>query len=161
MHNFVIWDVDARYGTTESFIHPQSPGKIADKISRRLTVPTFLDGETIFSIGVRPLPEGARHPEDVPKDAPERQSYIQAAGSSEAMTIEIRVPDVTETYIHYVVARHPISDPNAWTSIYWNNGNTEPSEAVLHPEEVFTGEQAVPVFRDYILNNKLPSPERN
>ena len=29
----------------------------------------------------------------------------------------------------------------------------------LHPEEILTGEQAVPFFRDYVLDGALPSPE--
>ncbi|WP_233188119.1 hypothetical protein [Actinomyces qiguomingii] len=41
----------------------------------------------------------------------------------------------------------------------WDNGSPEPYTIDLHPEEIFTGEQAVPVFRDYIINGQLPEPQ--
>lgn len=85
--------------------------------------------------------------------------YMQAAGSNRAMTIEARVPDADGSYMHYVVAREPVVDPDWWVPLSWDNGSSELYTIRLHPEEVFTGEQAVPVFRDYIINGQLPGPE--
>ena len=57
------------------------------------------------------------------------------------------------------MAREPVADPAAWTTITWDNGSPEPFTLHLHPEEVFTGEQATPVFRAYIENGALPPTE--
>ena len=50
----------------------------------------------------------------------------------------------------------PVADPGAWTTITWDNGGPEPFSLRLRPEEVFTGEQAAPVFRAYIEDGTLP-----
>ena len=75
------------------------------------------------------------------------------------MTVDVRVPDPVSGYAHYVVAREPVKDPDAWVPLSWNNGGDEPFTTHVHPEEVFTGEQAAPVFRDYIVGGTLPPPE--
>ena len=97
----------------------------------------------------------------MPDDDPEQMRYMQAAGSNRAMTIEARVPapDADGGYTHYVLAREPVADPGRWVPLSWDNGSAEPYTIQLHPEEIFTGEQAVPVFRDYIINGQLPKPE--
>ncbi|WP_244936753.1 NTP pyrophosphohydrolase [Actinomyces qiguomingii] len=75
------------------------------------------------------------------------------------MTIEARVPDPDGSYVHYVLEREPVADPDRWMPLSWDNGSPEPYTIDLHPEEIFTGEQAVPVFRDYIINGQLPEPQ--
>ena len=105
------------------------------------------------------LPEGVLWPEDVPKNDPSLNSYMQVAGVHEAMTVEVRVSDGGDPYSHYVVAREPVVDPEAWTTVFWDNGSPEPFATQVHPEEVFTGEQAVPVFRAYIEDGALPPAE--
>ena len=72
------------------------------------------------------------------------------------MTIEVRVSDGSDSYTHCTVAREPVADPEAWTTVSWDNGNPEPFTIQVHPEEVFTGEQAVPIFQTYIEDNALP-----
>ena len=54
------------------------------------------------------------------------------------------------------MAREPVTDPEAWVTVSWDNGGSEPFTIQVHPEEVFTGEQAAPVFRAYIENETLP-----
>ena len=157
MRRLATWTVDSKTGRSEDFILPQTPEKIADMTSRHLTYPTFLDGRGYFSLGVWALPEGARDPWDVP-EAEQSNFYMQAAGSNRGMTIEVRVPDPVSGYAHYVVAREPVKDPDAWVPLSWNNGGDEPFTTHVHPEEVFTGQQAVPVFRAYILTGQAPPP---
>ena len=157
MRRLATWTVDSKTGRSEDFILPQTPEKIADMTSRHLTYPTFLDGRGYFSLGVWALPEGARDPWDVP-EAEQSNFYMQAAGSNRGMTIEVRVPDPVSGYAHYVVAREPVRDPDAWVPLSWNNGGDEPFTTHVHPEEVFTGQQAVPVFRTYILTGQTPPP---
>ena len=58
------------------------------------------------------------------------------------MTIEIRVTHDDGSYEQYTVAREPVTDPEAWTTVSWDNGGPEPYTIQVHPQEVFTGEQA-------------------
>ena len=157
MRRLVTWTVDNEFGHSEGFTLPQTPEKIADEFSRMLTYPTFFTGEKRFALGVWALPEGKTHPDEVSKDE-WGEFYMQAAGSNRAMTVEVRVPDSTEGYAHYVVAREPVRDPNTWVPLSWNNGGDEPFTTHVHPEEVFTGQQAVPIFRAYILTGQTPPP---
>ena len=96
------------------------------------------------------------HMDDVPESSPARATFIQCGGSSAAMSVEIRVTHEDDSYEHYAVAREPVADPGTWTTITWDNGSPEPFSLRLHPEEVFTGEQATPVFRAYIEDGALP-----
>lgn len=157
MRRLATWTVDSKTGRSEDFILPQTPEKIADMTSRHLTYPTFLDGRGYFSLGVWALPKGVQHPWDIP-EAEQSNFYMQAGGSNRAMTVDVRVPDPVSGYAHYVVAREPVKDPDAWVPLSWNNGGDEPFTTHVHPEEVFTGQQAVPVFRAYILTGQIPPP---
>ena len=158
MTRYVIRAVDNRYGTSDGYTSPQTPESIAAKVQKRLTAPRYLDGFQRFCIVVWPLPEGAAYPEDAPEGHPARSTYIQCAGSTRAMAIEIRLTHPDGSYQHWVVAREPVADPDRWVHIEWEKG--EDSFTIhVHPEEVFTGEQAAPVFRDYIVGGILPPAE--
>ena len=157
MRKLVTWTNDTEFGYSEQYEVRQTPERIADEMSRWLTAPRFLTGKDCFALGVWALPEGARDPWDVP-EAEQSNFYMQAAGSNRGMTIEVRVPDPVSGYAHYVVAREPVKDPDAWVPLSWNNGGDKPFTTHVHPEEVFTGQQAVPVFRTYILTGQTPPP---
>ena len=146
-------------GPIEDFFMPQTPQEFAKRIARSLTSPNFLDGKYGISLVVWGLPEGVCHVDDVPRSSPARGTYIQCGGSTEAMTIEIRITHDDNSYEHYTVARQPVVDPEAWVTVSWDNGGPVPFNIQVHPEEIFTGEQAVPVFRAYIENNLLPPAE--
>ena len=154
--HFTTWTVSPRFGLRNNFLTPQTPNIIFNEIKDQLGSPKFLRLGGFFSFGVRALPEEVLWPEDVPKNDPSLNSYMQAAGVHEAMTIEVRVSDGSDSYTHYTVAREPVADPEAWTTVSWDNGNPEPFTIQGHPEEVFTGEQAVPIFQTYIEDNALP-----
>lgn len=156
---FTTWTVNPKFGLRNSFLTPQTPNIIFNEIKDQLESPKFLRLGGFFSFGVCALPEGVMWPEDVPKNDPSLNSYMQVAGVHEAMTVEVRVSDGSDSYTHYAVAREPVTDPEAWTTVSWDNGNPEPFTIQVHPEEVFTGEQAVPVFRAYIEEGALPPPE--
>ena len=152
---FTTWTSSKGLGIKRSFMNPQTPQEIADKVTHDLNNPTFLSDARHFAFGVDQLPEGINFPEDMPPDPPE-QYYIQAGGSHQAMSLEIRVPHPTDGYRQYAVAHEPIRDPNAWVTLSWDNGGKEPFTLRLHPEEIFTAEQATPIFTNFILNNQLP-----
>ena len=146
-------------GPIEDFFMPQTPQEFAKRIARSLTSPNFLDGKYVFSLVVWGLPEGVCHVDDVPRSSPARGTYIQCGGSTEAMTIEIRITHDDNSYEQYTVARQPVVDPEAWVTVSWDNGGPVPFNIQVHPEEIFTGEQAAPVFRDYIVGGTLPPAE--
>lgn len=164
---FTTWTVNPKFGLRNNFLTPQTPNIIFNEIKDQLESPKFLRLGGFFSFGVCALPEGVLWPEDVPKNDPSLNSYMQVAGVHEAMTVEVRVSDGGDSYSHdggdsyshYVVAREPVADPEAWTTVSWDNGNPEPFTTQVHPEEVFSGEQAVPVFRAYIEEGALPPTE--
>lgn len=140
-----------RESGTESFVwRPQTPQFVADQVEGYLRDPGFLDGGDCFAVIVTAAPEG-KDPEEAPG-----VNYIQSAGSYEALTVEIRVTEEDESYVHYAVAREPIADPEQWTEVSWDAGGNSRASVQLHPEEVFTGEQAVPVYRAYIERGELP-----
>ena len=84
-----------------------------------------MDGVKHFSILVWALPEGAIHVDDVPRSSPARATYIQHGGSTKAMTIEIRITHEDGSYEQYAVAREPVTDPTAWTTVSWDNRGPE------------------------------------
>ena len=145
-----------RNGPIDVFLQPQTPRLVADEVARKLTSPAYLDGARHFAIVVWALPAGMTHIDEVPESSPAWATFIQCGGSAAAMSVEIRVTHEDDSYEHYAVAREPVADPGAWTTITWDNGGPEPFSLRLHPEEVFTGEQAAPVFRAYIEDGTLP-----
>ena len=157
MRRLATWIISSETGHSDIFTLPQTPKNIADEFAHDLTYPTFLDGQDYFALGVWALPEGCDFPDDVP-EAEQSNFYMQAGGSNRGMAIEVRVPDPVSGYAHYVVAREPVKDPDAWVPLSWNNGGDKPFTTHVHPEEVFTGQQAVPPFRAYILTGQIPPP---
>ena len=157
MRRFATSVLHADVGEVERFFLPQTPESIADDVRESLTAPRYFDGSRRFAMVVWALPEGAAYPEDAPEGHPARSTYIQCAGSTRAMTIEIRLAHPDGSYQHWAVARQPVADPDRWVHIEWEKD--EDSFTIhVHPEEVFTGEQAAPVFRDYIVGGALPDP---
>lgn len=149
---FVTWSVSGYYGQQETREGQLSPQQVADKMAKMLTARDFLDGETYFSVGVRPIPRGQETHEDSIANP-----YMHVAGTYDEMTVEVRIGDGKEHYAHYVVAREPVKDPEKWVSFPVYNGNNSPLIITVHPEEVFTGEQAAQLFRGYILHDTVPA----
>ncbi|MDO5081237.1 NTP pyrophosphohydrolase [Buchananella hordeovulneris] len=79
-------------------------------------------------------------------------------GTARAMVVQIRVTQPDRTTALYVVAREPVVDLEAWVELTWRGRRDEIDGIRLHPEELLTGEQAVPIFRAYIENQELPPP---
>ena len=157
MRRLVTWTVDNEFGHSEGFTLPQTPEKIADEFSRMLTYPTFFTGEKRFALGVWALPEGKTHPDEVSKD--EWGGVLHAGGWFQPGD-DGRGASARQYGGLCPLRRGPRagSDPNTWVPLSWNNGGDEPFTTHVHPEEVFTGQQAVPIFRAYILTGQTPPP---
>ena len=158
MTRYVIRTVDNRYGTSDGYTSPQTPESIAEEMRTCLTAPRYLDGFKRFCIVVWPLPDGVSDPTNMPRRSQGLTDYIQCGGSTRAMSVEIRATHQDGSYQHWAVAREPIADPDKWVSIEWE-GPLGSFAIHVHPEEAFTGEQAAPVFRDYIAGGALPPSE--
>ena len=155
---FATWTVGLELGFSDGFDWEQTPESVLAELTRYLTDPRVLDGRTFFSCGVWALPEGADNITEVDGDDPAVSTYMQVGGRCTDLTLEARVTD-EEGHVHYVVAHEPVQDPEAWVELSWDVGGGSTYTTRLHPEEILTGEQAVPFFRDYVLDGALPSPE--
>ena len=159
MTRYVIRTVDNRYGTSDGYTSPQTPESIAEEMRTCLTAPRYLDGFECFCIVVWPLPDGVSDPTNMPRRSQGLTDYIQCGGSTRTMSGEIRVSGEDGSYQHWAVAREPVADPDKWADVEWDTSADQLSTTRVHPEEVFTGEQAAPVFRDYIVGGILPPAE--
>ena len=91
MRRFARTDLLAEAGPVEEFAAESTPEAVADGITEVLTAPRCFDGSHMYAMVVWELPPGAERPEDVAADDPARSTYIQCAGSTGVMTVEIRV----------------------------------------------------------------------
>lgn len=160
MAQFQFTMVSARNGTMAASWDSLTPEEFIEQTTTRLTDPHFLDGKRRFAIIVERIPEGMTAT-DLGSIPPESSNYIQSAGSAEAMIIEIRESHGDGTYTQFRVLREPVADENEWAVISWKFGPSasDINEETVHPEEIFTGEQAAEVYRAYMERNELPAPE--
>lgn len=78
------------------------------------------------------------------------ENYLQAAGSAEAMTLELRETHEDGTYSHWVLGREePTGEPSE--TITWDG-----HEIRVHPEEVWTADQAAALFEQYSAQRTIP-----
>ena len=106
---FTTWTVNPKFGLRNNFLTPQTPNIIFNEIKDQLDSPKFLRLGGFFSFGVCALPEGVMWPEDVPKNDPSLNSYMQVAGVHEAMTVEVRVSDDGDSYSVYSDAKDVVA----------------------------------------------------
>ncbi|OKL51638.1 hypothetical protein BSZ40_05635 [Buchananella hordeovulneris] len=135
---------------------PHDPSRFADEIESLLRDPGFVDGHECVALKVWRAPEG-QFPSDFPARAIVKETYLRCRGAHQAMIVESRVTRPDRTFDHYIASRMPVADPAAWESVTWLGKDGDICSVDVHPEEVFTGEQAVPIFRAYIEQQEFPS----
>lgn len=110
---------------------------------------SHLDGEEYYAVALWEMPAGQRL-DDIDMDAfPDE--YIQCAGSSEAMTVEIRTMS-GDTATQYVVGRFSeghSGEPEV--EIPWNAHVVE-----VYEDEVFDAEAATEIFAHYLAHGTVP-----
>lgn len=95
---------------------------------------------------------------DLLDDIPLSEKYIQCAGSAEALTIEVRVVDEDGVARQYTVGK-PVDEPTEAPTgpptevIRWDEGRYSTK---VHPNEVFTADEAAEVFYGYFLKDSVP-----
>lgn len=107
-----------------------------------------MDGAGFFAYNMWHHQEAA-HFEDVDIDAHSGE-YLQCAGSAKAMTVELR-QESADGHDHWVLATGPITGEMHHT-VTWD----VEFFAQVHVEEVFTSEQAAPLFEEYYLTGTIP-----
>jgi hypothetical protein len=120
-----------------------------DVIQKRLAL---LDGAGRYSLSLWELPEGVPFDRVTLKKWP--QEYIQAAGSRERMTVEVRRQEVGG-HRQYVIGRSRRGSQHgsaAMTTIVWDSVETE-----VLPTEVFTAAEAAELFVAYYATAGVPS----
>lgn len=111
-----------------------------------------MNGTSMWAYSLWRAPEGS----DLLDDIPLSEEYLQSAGSAEALTIEVRVLDGDGVAHQYVVGKpgeYPTEAPTE--VIRWDEGR---HSTTVHPNEVFTADEAAEVFYAYFLTDKVSEP---
>ena len=78
-------------------------------------------------------------------------SYLQAGGTAEKMSVELRRREDDGEYRFYIVGRdHDLSEPLTETI------DVQAAHDPRHPAELFTADQAAPVFMHYVEHQTVP-----
>jgi hypothetical protein len=117
-----------------------------DRLRRMLS---RMDGKDSYSFVLWALPPGKRLDQ---VDETMASEYIQCAGSSDAMTVEIRTGVGTDA-TQYVVGRSSVDrsgQPDV--TIPWDG-----YVATVYPDELFTADEASELFGHYLVHATVPS----
>lgn len=87
--------------------------------------------------------------------ARDAEAYLQAAGTSSAMTLAITIaePRNGDTHSQYVLGKpwNGVTPPRE-VSLEWNGGGT-----TVFENEVFTADEAAPIFAYYLEHDTVPA----
>lgn len=121
---------------------------LEDKVRRGLTV---LDGVEDFATSIWRLTEGLRMADSLPAGYP--FSYLQAAGSAERMTVEMRVSHGPDAVADHYVVGHPVADQFAepLVEIPWD-GHAQ----TVFANKVFEASEAGDIFWYYYQHDTVP-----
>lgn len=111
-----------------------------------------LNGSSSWAYSLWRAPEGA----DLLEDIPLSDTYIQCAGSADALTIEVRTVDDDGVAHQYTVGRagdEPTGPPTE--AIRWDDNR---HSTAVHANEVFTADEAADVFYGYFLTDEVVEP---
>ena len=98
---------------------------------------------TTYVLWHYPADQEFAHPESL-------DNYLQRAGTAECMTVECRVTHEDGSHTHWVLGRGPLTGGES-ERVVWDTGQT-----MVHPEEVWTAEQAAPLFEQYARERSVP-----
>lgn len=112
----------------------------------------LLDGTKRFSYSLWYVPDDAGWPDgDGYDESKYGWEYIQAGGSADAMTVEVKRLETDGEYHQYVLGRpgDDTGEPDVRIPIAENGEDVRPSE-------VFTADTATPIFYHYFRTNTVP-----
>ncbi|MCP1503031.1 hypothetical protein J2Y89_001775 [Curtobacterium herbarum] len=122
---------------------------IADQVRRMLGL---LDNDEQFAWQIWWCPDDADWMFN-PKPVEEQYSgsYLQAGGTAEKMSVELRRREDDGEYRFYIVGRdHDLGEPLTETI------DVQAAHEPRHPAELFTADQAAPVFMHYVEHQRVP-----
>ena len=122
---------------------------IADQVRRMLGL---LDNDEQFAWQIWWCPDDADWMFN-PKPVEEQYSgsYLQAGGTAEKMSVELRRLEDDGEYRFFIVGRdHDLGEPLTETI------DVQAAHEPRHPEELFTADQAAPVFMHYVEHQTVP-----
>ncbi|NYD66374.1 hypothetical protein [Agromyces atrinae] len=110
-----------------------------------------MDGDSFFAWQLWELPEGARH-HDVDVVTLDQRTYIQCAGSADAMSVEVRAFDDDGVPHQLIVGRPGSREGEPGVAITF-------AENTLHVYEleVFNATEAAGIFYQYFLDGTIPA----
>jgi hypothetical protein len=120
-------------------------GNARDRLRRMLD---RIDGQRRYSLTLWERPAGKRLNEI--NEATEVVEYIQSAGSSQAMTVEIRV-GVGDEAKQFVVGRPAEHSGEPDVDIPWDG-----YISTVYPNEVFDAAEATKLFSHYLVDATVP-----
>ena len=110
-----------------------------------------MDGFSFWAWGLWSIPSGT----DLREPLPDSESYMQCAGNSEGLTVEVRTVDADGIAHQYAVGKpagdysdQPSQPSKPSETIRWDDGR---SGTAVYPNEVFTADEAAAVFYTYFL----------
>ena len=106
-----------------------------------------MNGSSFFAYCLWPYPEELDFEE---ADYSSSEEYLQCAGSAGALTVELRVVEDGGGHVHCVVGREPLSGECDVVIPY------DEFSVKVYPSEVFTAEQAAPLFDQYLKTTTIP-----
>lgn len=110
-----------------------------------------MNGDSFFAWQLWELPEGARH-HDVDVATLDQHTYIQSAGSADAMSVEVRAVDDKGDLHQLIVGRPGPREGEPDVTITF----AENTHHVFEPE-VFNATEAAGIFQQYFLDGTIPA----
>lgn len=109
-----------------------------------------MNGTSFWAYSLWRAPEGS----DLLDDIPLSDEYVQAAGSADALTLEVRVLSEDGLAHQFVIGKPDgRSEGEPSEVIRWDDGR---HSSVVHRHEVFSAEEAAEVFYAYFLTDAVP-----
>jgi hypothetical protein len=125
-----------------------APRSYEDNLRRLVT----LLREDQSTLSLSKLPDDQSIYDVTPANAP--TTFLQAAGSANAMTIEVRKVDDDGEERLYTVGRGGARHGQPDVRIPFNGGA---NEALVYPDEVFDADEAGDIFVGYFTTGQVPS----
>ncbi|MCI1018624.1 hypothetical protein HWD99_08320 [Microbacterium sp. C5A9] len=111
-----------------------------------------MNGSSFWAWSLWRAPEGA----DLLDSIPTSSEYIQCAGTADALAVEVRYLDPDGTAHQYAVGKPgTVSTSEPTETIHYDDGR---HSVTVHPNEVFTADEAAVVFYTYFLTDKISQP---
>jgi hypothetical protein len=143
-HGMEIGTTRGSFNMTMSEFSQEIPGQLAAGLNALGKDGGFDDVDLSFEIF--PLPPGARNADVV------RGEYIQAGGTAQRLTVEIRRIDADGQPRQYTVGHPAAADEDSESEILKFGDNA----IAVRPSEVLTAAEAIPIFQHYYDHHSVP-----